>query len=97
MWTSENLAPPGFDPQAVQPIVSRYTDGDWLFYVVLNGVYPKFPFFIGCLWTLKIRAWGGGVLIWTRLLDKNNLNSISLDVNSVPADMYIDHLQRSGY
>jgi hypothetical protein len=23
---AENLAPPGFDPQTVQPVVSRYTD-----------------------------------------------------------------------
>jgi hypothetical protein len=26
VWTAENLAPPGFDPRTVQPIVSRYTD-----------------------------------------------------------------------
>jgi len=27
VWTgAENLAPPGFDPQAVQPVASRYTD-----------------------------------------------------------------------
>ena len=26
VWTVENLAPPGFDPRTVQPIVSRYTD-----------------------------------------------------------------------
>jgi hypothetical protein len=26
VWTAENLAPPGFDPRTVQPVVSRYTD-----------------------------------------------------------------------
>ena len=27
VWTSaEYLAPPGFDPQTVQPVASRYTD-----------------------------------------------------------------------
>ena len=27
VWTgAENLAPPGFDPRAVQPVGSRYTD-----------------------------------------------------------------------
>ena len=27
VWTGEeNLAPPGFDPRAVQPVGSRYTD-----------------------------------------------------------------------
>jgi hypothetical protein len=27
VWTgAENLAPPGFDPGTVQPVVSRYTD-----------------------------------------------------------------------
>jgi hypothetical protein len=25
VWTAENLALPGFDPQTVQPVVSRYT------------------------------------------------------------------------
>ena len=26
VWTAENLAPPGFDPPTVQPVVSRDTD-----------------------------------------------------------------------
>ena len=26
VWTAENLAPPGFDPRTVQPVVNRYTD-----------------------------------------------------------------------
>ena len=27
VWTgAENLAPPGFDPRAVQPVANRYTD-----------------------------------------------------------------------
>ena len=26
VWTAENLAPPGFIPRTVQPVVSRYTD-----------------------------------------------------------------------
>ena len=25
VWTAKNLAPPGFDPRTVQPVVSRYT------------------------------------------------------------------------
>ena len=26
VWKAENLAPPGFDPRTVQPVVSRHTD-----------------------------------------------------------------------
>ena len=26
VWKAENLAPPGFDLQTVQPVASRYTD-----------------------------------------------------------------------
>jgi hypothetical protein len=31
VWTAENLAPPGFDPRTIQPVVSRCTDwATWL-------------------------------------------------------------------
>ena len=46
---AKNLAPPGFDPRTVQPVVSRYTDWatrpmdyearDHLFYVMIYGFY----------------------------------------------------------
>ena len=31
---AENLAPPGFDPRTVQPVVSRYTD--WAIIIVIQ-------------------------------------------------------------
>jgi hypothetical protein len=42
VWTAENIAPPGFDPRTVQPVVSRYTDSDWATWPITEGVKELF-------------------------------------------------------
>ena len=70
-----------------------------LFYIVLNGFSLSSRCLVAIceLWKLEGFFWGGGGINLNPLLDKNNLNSRSLDVIFAPTDMYINLFQRSGY